>query len=197
MYGPGGGIQLTRETVGQLLNVPIDYVVQVDFSGFVAGIDAIGGVTIDVPNALYDGAYPTMDYGYQEVSFVPGTQDMDGARALIYARIRHMDSDVARMRRQQQVILAAIGKVRGQNMLAQLDTTARLAGALRSYVRFDIPEDRLVSLIWAFRNIQPAAVERYTLDENMSQENVVPEDPYAKYPLPGAIEQLAAKLMGT
>lgn len=197
IYGPGGGITLTRQTVGQLLNIPIDYVVQVDFSGFIAGIDAIGGITIDVPTALYDGQYPTMDYGYQEVSFAPGTQQMDGARALVYARIRHGDSDIERMRRQQLVMLAALGRVRGQNMFGQLDASARLASSLRSYVRFDIPEDRLVSLIWAFREAQPAAIERYTLDANMMQMFVLPDDPYAAFALPGAIEELTANLMGT
>jgi anionic cell wall polymer biosynthesis LytR-Cps2A-Psr (LCP) family protein len=77
----GGGIALTRRTVSEFLSVPIDYTVIVDFTGFISAIDAIGGVTIDVPVELYDPLYPTMDYRYTVAHFLPGVQHMDGARA--------------------------------------------------------------------------------------------------------------------
>jgi polyisoprenyl-teichoic acid--peptidoglycan teichoic acid transferase len=113
----GGGTALIRQTVSQLLDVPINYSVMVDFDGFIGLIDAIGGIDIEVPTALYDAAYPTMDYGYQVVAFDPGLQHMDGSRALQYARIRHMDSDFQRARRQQAIMLAAAQQLRGQNPL--------------------------------------------------------------------------------
>jgi polyisoprenyl-teichoic acid--peptidoglycan teichoic acid transferase len=191
----GGGPGLARATVSQLLGVPIDYVVQVDFGGFVKAVDAIGGVTIDVPTELYDPQYPTMDYGYQVAHFLPGPQHMDGERALMYARVRHMDSDFARMTRQQQVIVAAVSRLRGQNVLQQLNSVASISGALQGYVTFDIPEDKLASLAWAFRDLTPEQVERYTLDGSQLAIGA-PGDPYAEFALPGAIDQLVRQLMG-
>ncbi|HWQ13466.1 MAG TPA: LCP family protein, partial [Roseiflexaceae bacterium] len=191
----GGGAAAARNTVSQLLGIPIDYVVHVDFEGFIRAIDAIGGVTIDVPSELYDSAYPTMDYGYTTVHFLPGPQHMDGETALKYARIRHMDSDFARMRRQQQVILAAVERLRGQNLVEQLNSVASISGALRGYLTFDIPEERLVGLVWALRDTTPEQVERYALDETQVWIGA-PGDPYAEFAAPGAIESLVRQLMG-
>lgn len=191
----GGGVALARNTVSQLLGIPIDYVVHIDFEGFIEAVDAIGGVTIDVPKELYDPQYPTMDYRYTTVHFLPGVQHMDGARALQYARIRHADSDFERTRRQQQVILAAVAQVRGQNILDQLNSLASITTALRGHLVFDIPEDRLVSLVWAFRDITPEQIERYALDP--SQISIgAPGDEYAVFAVPGAIESLARQLLG-
>jgi LCP family protein required for cell wall assembly len=191
----GGGVASARNTVSQLLGVPIDYVVHIDFEGFIGAVDAIGGVTLDVPTELYDAQYPTMDYGYTVAHFLAGPQHMNGSTALMYARVRHADSDFARTQRQQQVIQAAVAQVRGQNILAQLNSMAAITSALRGHLAFDIPEDRLVSLVWAFRDITPEQVERYALDA--SQISIgAPNDPFAVFAVPGAIESLTRQLMG-
>jgi anionic cell wall polymer biosynthesis LytR-Cps2A-Psr (LCP) family protein len=153
--------------VSNLLGVPIDYAVLVDFNGFIGLIDAIGGIDIDVPNALYDGEYPTMDYGYMAVSFDTGMQHMDGERALQYARIRHMDSDFERGRRQQEILLAAARHLRERNPFDLLDTLASATSSLRGYVQTDLPEERMAGLAWALRDLAPTDVERYQVDENM------------------------------
>ena len=191
----GGGIALTRRTVSEFLSVPIDYTVIVDFTGFISAIDAIGGVTIDVPVELYDPLYPTMDYRYTVAHFLPGVQHMDGARALMYARIRHMDSDWERMKRQQTVIIAALNQVREHNALGKVESIAALTGALRGFVITDIPETQLLGLAWAFRDFMPDQVERYALDAS-SVSIGAPGDPYAQYALPGAIERLRDQLLG-
>ncbi|MBO9325220.1 MAG: LCP family protein [Roseiflexus sp.] len=192
----GGGIALTRRTVSEFLSIPIDYTVIVDFTGFIGAIDAIGGVTINVPVELYDPNYPTMDYRYTVAHFRPGVQHMDGARALMYARIRHMDSDWERMKRQQTVIIAALNQVRERNALEQVESIAALTSALRGFVITDIPETQLLGLAWAFRDFAPDQVERYALDAS-SVSIGAPGDPYAQYALPGAIERLRAQLLGS
>jgi LCP family protein required for cell wall assembly len=191
----GGGVALARETVGALLGIPIDYVVYVDFGGFVGAIDAIGGVDLTVEKELYDPAYPTMDYGSMVAHFLPGTHHMDGATALIYSRMRHMDSDYERIKRQQQVIVAALRRVREQNPFDQLQAVASLTGALRGYVHTDLPMERMADLAWAFRDVAPDAVERYSLDGGMVAQSADPSDPYALYALPGTIESLARQLL--
>lgn len=198
----GGGLTLVRATVSNLLGVPIDYAVLVNFSGFIGLIDAIGGIDIMVPKALYDGAYPTMDYGYMEVYFEPGMQHMDGQRALQYARVRHMDSDFERSRRQQEIILAAARQLRNQNPLELLDTLVSATSSLRGYVETDIPEDRMVGLAWALRDLEPTMVERYLLDENMISFNGEgggcsgSDDYWAECAHPDTIRALVQQWMG-
>jgi LCP family protein required for cell wall assembly len=192
---PGGGLELTRATVENLLGLSIDHVVRVNFQGFIGAIDALGGVTIDVETAIYDSQYPTMDYGYQEIYFAPGLQTMDGATALIYGRVRHPDSDFERMKRQQSIAVAALARVRNLGPLEQVNTLAAVMTALRGYILTDMSEEQMASLAWTFRTISPSAVERYTLDVNMVNLGA-PGDPYAQFPLPGMISQLVQQFVG-
>jgi LCP family protein required for cell wall assembly len=191
----GGGVELARKTVSNLLGLPIDYVVRADFTAFIKAVDAIGGVEIDVQQELYDPLYPTMDYGYMEVYFPVGKQRMDGERALIYSRVRHGDSNYARNRRQQEVILAILRRVREENVLNQVQMVADLSTALRDDIQTDLSLDEMLGLAWAFRGAAPETVERYALDETMVYEGGIIGDPYATLPVAGAIESLADKLV--
>lgn len=111
MEAPGRGPALTAEGIIQSFGVTPDRYVRLDFNGFVRLIDAVGGITINVENRIYDWAYPTADGGTMEVEFPAGVQHMDGERALIYARTRHADDDYRRAERQQQVISALLGRL--------------------------------------------------------------------------------------
>lgn len=191
----GGGMELARATVSELLGLPIHHVVRADFNAFIAAIDAIGGVDVVVEQELYDPAYPTMDYGYMVAHFLPGPYHMDGETALIYSRMRHMDSNYARNRRQQQVLVAAFQRVREQNLIGQVEMLANLTTALRDHIQTDLSVEQMIGLAWAFRNVAPEMVERYALDENGVYEGGIPGDPYATLPLPGAVETLVAQFV--
>ncbi|NTV62838.1 MAG: LCP family protein, partial [Oscillochloris sp.] len=191
----GGGLALARRTVSEYLGIPITYVLRADFHAFIAAVDAIGGVEIDVPEALYDPAYPTMDYGYMVASFAPGRQHMDGETALIYARMRHADSSYARNRRQQLVLLAIMNQVRSRNILAQVQVVSDLTSALRDDIQTDMSPERMLGLAWAFRGISPDTVERYALDESMVSEGVLADDPYATFADTGQVRQLVRQLV--
>lgn len=193
---PGGGIALTRHTVANLLNIPIDYVIWVQFEGFIDVVDTIGGITIEVEQELYDPQFPTMDYGYTVAHFLPGQQHMDGERALMYARLRHPDSDFARMRRQQQVMLAILAHLRQQHIVQQVETMADLTTALRDDIQTDLPIDRMMEIAWSLRGLSLDAIAYYALDENMVMMGMFADDPYAIVARPGAIERLATQLMG-
>ncbi len=191
----GGSSELARRTISEYLGVPIDHVVRADFNAFVRGIDAIGGIEILVEQELYDPLYPTINYGYQAVYFAPGPNRMDGATALIYSRVRHMDSNYARNRRQQQVILAILNQVRTQDLLSQVETIADLTTALRDDIQTDLSLEQMVGLAWAMRGITPEMVERYAIDEQIVSEGVLANDPYATFANPGAVAELARLLM--
>jgi polyisoprenyl-teichoic acid--peptidoglycan teichoic acid transferase len=191
----GGGSELARQTVSQLLGIPIHHVVRTDFNAFITGIDAIGGIDIMVEKELYDPQYPTMDYRYMVAHFLPGPQHMDGQTALIYSRLRHADSDYHRARRQQQVVQAIIQRVRDQNLLAQAQMLSDLSTALRDNIQTDMSFEQMVGVAWAFRSFTPEQLERYTLDENLTVMGL-PGDPYAITASPGAIQHVANQLLG-
>jgi len=54
----GGGIIVSSAAVAKVVNQPIDYVVKIDFNGFVKAIDLLGGINVDVKNQLDDYQYP-------------------------------------------------------------------------------------------------------------------------------------------
>lgn len=108
---PGQGIALLEQAIEQSFGVQIDRYVRLSFDGFTQLVDAVGGVTVDVERALVDHAYPDGDGGVISVQFDAGVQEMDGERALIYARIRHPDDDYRRASRQQQVLSALLGRL--------------------------------------------------------------------------------------
>jgi LCP family protein required for cell wall assembly len=192
---PGGGLGLARDTVSSLTGVPIDYAVLVDFQGFIGLIDSIGGVTVGVPKELYDARFPTMDYGYTVAHFLAGRQQMDGATALTYSRVRHPDSDFERIKRQQAVLIAIGARLRERGDLQNLLAADQITAALRSYVQMDIPQKRVLGLVWALRGLNPARVERYTVDENMVTFGLG-DDQYAELAAPGAIESLVRQWYG-
>lgn len=61
----GTGINLLAEKVSEITGQPIDHYIVIDFSGFKQVVDALGGVTVDVPQNIYDNEYPDNNYGYE------------------------------------------------------------------------------------------------------------------------------------
>jgi LCP family protein required for cell wall assembly len=96
------GPRAQADALGQLLGVGISYVVSVNFPEFMALVDGMGGVQIDIPfemNDAYSGAY-----------FTPGPQRVDGRGALAFSRDRHDfgRGDIQRSENQGLLILAGL-----------------------------------------------------------------------------------------
>ena len=117
-----GGPALAIRTVQQFTGLPVDHVVVVDFGSFEKLIDAIGGVTIDIPENIlsnrFDCPYSTQARCRQWPGwrFDKGLQHLNGHQALIYSRIREnqlnpADTDITRGEHQQQVMQAALSKL--------------------------------------------------------------------------------------
>lgn len=108
------GVVMMRDTIEYNFGVRIDEYVLVDFNGFEDVIDAVGGITITVPERIEDDAYPTEDFGTTTLVIEAGRQEMDGQTALAYARTRHQDSDDQRRERQMLVLRALLNQ--GQSL---------------------------------------------------------------------------------
>jgi LCP family protein required for cell wall assembly len=102
-----GGPACTVATVEKLTNIRIDHFVVVDFVGFRSMVNAIGGVTVCVPEEVND----TVGH----INLPAGTYKMNGQQALDYVRVRHdlgaPTGDIGRMKRQQSFVSAMIKKV--------------------------------------------------------------------------------------
>ncbi|WP_170981521.1 LCP family protein [Nocardioides dongxiaopingii] len=94
------GPSLAVETVEKLTNVRIDHLAVVDWDGFAAITDALGGVTVTVPETVHDSA--------RDITWTAGDQHLDGEQALNYARQRYglPGGDFDRVKRQQAFLRA-------------------------------------------------------------------------------------------
>ena len=143
---PGGSSRGYRAVAGaiqELSGVRLDGMAVVTLAGFVKLVDALGGLTIDVPERLFDNYYPLEDgSGHIVVDIAPGLHDFDGRMALAYARSRHQDSDYGRMARQQQVLVALRRQLRPCRLVPQIPALLVAAkGALWTDIRVgDLPE---------------------------------------------------------
>ncbi len=185
-----GGAELARRAVSNLLGLRIDHIIWVDFTGFMAAVDAIGGIEVELDQPLYDPAYPTMDYGYTTVYFPAGKQWLDGERALILSRTRHADSAYAREQRQQMIILAIARQIRRHDAVRQVELAAHVTTALRPHIRTDLSADQLLGLAWSLRDVDLSAIERFALGPDDVYEGLNADDPYALTPRPDAIAAL-------
>ena len=146
LYGPGtdpaaAGGALVAETVAMLLNMPVDYVAQIDFSGFERLIDTIGGVLIDVPAPLLDSSFPTDDYGYERIFIPAGLQILDGKTALKYARSRHGSSDFDRAQRQQMLLRAVVATIQRRGLIDQVGVLTTFIEEVRRSIKTTLPID--------------------------------------------------------
>ncbi len=116
----GRGIVLVRSVVEKILGVPIDYVVRIDFDGFVKVVDILDGIDVEVLNSFHDYEYPiagkerdpcgqkeedlemlatvssqleVFPCRYTTIHFDKGIQHMDGETVLQFVRSRHAKGD--------------------------------------------------------------------------------------------------------
>lgn len=94
------------DAVENLLDIPIDFYVTVDFQAFEEIVDALGGVTVDVPVAISEANAQLT----RMVELDPGKQVLTGEEALAFARTRKIDNDIKRGERQQMVVQAVMKK---------------------------------------------------------------------------------------
>lgn len=175
-----GGVELVRESVEELLHIPIDYHAVTNFNGFKEVVDILGGVEIDVDKRMY---YKTYD-GIIDIQ--KGLQRLDGEKALQYVRFRRdAMGDITRTGRQQQFLIALYNEITASENIsklpqvvpkllevidtdfsaAQLIRLAKLAG------EFDFSKIESASLPGDFATIKGISYWRYNRDETTALVN--------------------------
>ena len=147
---PGTGMKAADEVIETNLGVKVNYVVRIKFDGFVDVIDAMGGITINLP---------------QDMSgLTAGIHHLDGTDALRFVRDRAGSDDFFRQQRGQMVILAAIKNM--LNPVQWVKIPAVITAVVHS-VQTNIP-------IWAYPRLAYATLfsavygfDSHTLDRDM------------------------------
>jgi LCP family protein required for cell wall assembly len=139
-----GGPAMVKKVIGSTLGLPIDYYVRIDFSGMVAAIDAIGGITVDVQCSLEE-EYPDLSVpgGIRRLNVSPGRVRMSGQMALDFSRSRLSTSVLDRMRRQNRVLLGVREKLLSADMFPRIP---ELWNATSKLVQTDLPAREIVPL---------------------------------------------------
>ncbi|MFN8624218.1 MAG: LCP family protein [Chloroflexota bacterium] len=170
------GFNALKGMLGELYGMPIDYFVAVDLHSFRDVINDLDGVMIDVQNPVYDYHYPADNGdGHFKLYIPPGYQWMDGARALSYARARHVTSDFDRVARQQRVITSVREQLDLSSLLAP-GVIQDLLGTFRKSIKTDIPPDKIPKLIQLAQGID--------LDKRISLVLDPPDYSQTCYPCP-------------
>lgn len=142
-----GGTKVAVEAVEKLLNVNINYYVEVNYQGFNKIIDAIGGVTVTVPHTMiYDD-----DSQNLHINFTKGeTVELDGKRAEEFFRWRKNNdgvkadgdgSDLGRIENQRVLLKAIIDKVSNFSSVTKIPA---LINTATSCVTTNMPPDDIL-----------------------------------------------------
>ena len=128
-----GGIDLLAQTLTDQLGIPVDYTVCVDLQGFVALVDAIGGVPFDVPIDMnYEDPYQDL-----YIHIPKGYQTLSGTNALKVVRFRegYASQDIGRMETQQKFLKAVAKKMLTVENLDKVDDFVKI---FNTYVETDL-----------------------------------------------------------
>jgi LCP family protein required for cell wall assembly len=122
-----GGPNLLIKTLRQNVfpDLKVNHIIDVNFSGFSALVDAIGCVYTDVDHRYYNNTALT---NYSSINLRPGYAKLCGSPALSFVRFRHTDSDIVRNARQQDFIRWAKDQYSVSQLISNRDMLVRIFG---------------------------------------------------------------------
>ena len=126
------GIDMSRQTLGDLYGVDIPYYVRLNFTSLVKMVDVVGDITVE------------SDYAFH--SFQVGKNTLDSKRTLEFARERYSfsDGDRQRGRNQQKVIEAIVAKMSEPRNLTRYNA---ILSTLQSSLQTNMSQEAIASLI--------------------------------------------------
>lgn len=168
----GAAAACTIRTVEDLTGLRIDGFVVVNFASFKEFVDALGGVNMCFEEDLYDRA--------AALDLKAGCQILDGTSALAYARARKSfgdGSDIGRMDRQQELVLAIMDDALSKNLLTDLPGLYRLVDAVSQSIVTDSAlgsMDTIISLANSLRGVSTNDLYLMTMPWDPAGPRVLP-----------------------
>jgi polyisoprenyl-teichoic acid--peptidoglycan teichoic acid transferase len=172
----GGGETLAIKTITGFLGIPINHVVNVNFTGFYEAVNAIGCVYIDVDRHYLntnEGTFEGSENFYSEIDVESGYQKLCGYKALQYVRFRHTDNDIVRGARQQDFIREARQRIPPRKLLPVLGEGNELIEIFTKNTSSDINSaSTIVSMMKSFIDVRDAPVRQVSLGSLRDDGNV-------------------------
>ncbi|MEB2356543.1 LCP family protein [Bacillus pumilus] len=173
-----GGADLTLSTVEDLLDIPVDFVIQSNFKAFKEIVNELNGVSINVKDEYVVKQVLKDTKG--KVQLQTGTHTLDGDQALAYVRTRKADSDLMRGQRQMEVLKAIFDKSKSLTSIPSYDN---IIDTLGDNVATNLSMKELVGLFPLLTSLksvdtiqlkgsdyQPNGIYYYQLDQNQLNE---------------------------
>jgi LCP family protein required for cell wall assembly len=156
-----GGPELSVKAVKDLLGVDLEYYVKVDYRAVEEIVDAIGGVTVDIPKDMYYSD-PTADPPLL-IDLKKGEQQLlDGDKSIQFLRYRkgYKDADLGRIKAQQQFMKAFMEQaLKPKNILG----LPKMVSAYYKYVDTNIPLGTLSKMALIANKINTETMETATI----------------------------------
>lgn len=155
-YAKGGPTCLVQ-TVSKLTGVPINHYAEINLSGFVNVVDAVGGVPVWLDAPMQDR--------WANVDLPAGCNILDGHQAIGFVRARHIDSDLGRIARQQRVIKTLVSQIISPSSLVNVPRLFQVANAGGSSITADegFGPFQLLRLGRAARGLAGGGIATYTV----------------------------------
>ncbi|WP_416967740.1 LCP family protein [Streptomyces sp. 4F14] len=175
-----GNPACTQNTVEKLTGMRVDHTVVVDFKGFAALTDVVGGVDVCLPNDIYQKDLSPGRATRGDLLFAKGEQKVSGQKALDYVRIRHGigdGSDIGRIKRQQAFVASLLKQIKEKGLsptnllpLAEAATKSltvdpglgsadKLISFAMSLKDVDLHNTKFVTVPWRYEGARVAIVE--------------------------------------
>ncbi|MGF1518745.1 MAG: LCP family protein [Nodosilinea sp.] len=184
-----GGPALTAESVSDLLGgVAIDRYVRINVQGVEKLIDALGGVTVNVPQ---DMKYQD-DSQHLYINLKAGEQALNGDQALQFLRFRYdAHGDIGRIQRQQTFMRALTEQTLNPATITRLP---KILSVIQSNVDTNLSVEELLALVGYGAQINRSSVQMLMLPGTFSR----PQDYALSYWLPnyGDIDGMVDQYFG-
>jgi len=144
-----GGPELVQETAEDLLGVPIDRYLEINFNSFKEIIDTLGGIELNVEKRMY---YPAED-----INLKPGLQVLNGYDALGYVRYRgDAMADLARIERQQKFLKALVEQALKPKNILKIPAVIE---QVKANIKTDLTSQEMLAMGQAANSLNAAQVE--------------------------------------
>ncbi|MEO8437337.1 MAG: LCP family protein [Chloroflexota bacterium] len=151
----GDGGKGMMQAVSRAFGIEVDHYALIGFTGVIKLVRNVGGVDVTLAKPYYDPYYWVNNH-HRGWGLPAGKSHLSAEDALIFARSRKGDSDFGRAKRQQQLVMAAVTKVRKRGV----GELVKLLNISRDTVRTDLPLGRAADLFALYSTVDLAKVER-------------------------------------
>lgn len=162
------GVKLLEETVERVLGVPIHYNIEVDFTAFKEAVDTVGGIDINIPEAIYDPNFD-WEYGHNALKLSAGDVHLDGQTALLLGRARGaaggygVGTDFDRNENQRKMLIALKDKIFSLGTFGNPQKINGLVSAFSNHVRTNLTTAELMRLYEIGKAIDTAKISSIDL----------------------------------